>query len=74
MIKLSETEINAVSGAFGSTPVRSYPGSEAPSIIAQLSAQNQPWDPDAHLRAYQVKACRAANPDSPTWYADFFGL
>jgi hypothetical protein len=70
MIELCETEINAVSGGF----MRSYPGSEAPSIIAQLSAQNQPWDPYTHLRAYQLKAYREANPDSPTWYADFFGL
>lgn len=35
MIELCETEINAVSGGF----MRSYPGSEAPSIIAQLSAR-----------------------------------
>jgi hypothetical protein len=74
MIELCEAEINAVSGGYeGSTPVKSYPGSEAPSIIAQLSAQ-KPWDPYTHLRAYQLKAYREANPDSPTWYADFFGL
>lgn len=65
MIELSETEINAVSGGDGR--------SQAEAIIAQLSKE-KPWDPYEHLRAYQVKAYRAANPDSPTWYADFFGL
>ena len=69
MIELCEAEINTVSGGF----MRSYAGSEASSIIAQLSAQ-KPWDPHAHATAYKLKAYREANPDSPTWYADFFGL
>jgi hypothetical protein len=65
MIELCETEINAVSGGDGR--------SEAEAAIAQLSKE-KPWDPYAHARAYKLKAYRAANPDSPTWYADFFEL
>lgn len=67
MIELSEAEIHAVSGGGVST-------SEGPSaVIGYLSGQ-QPSDPNAALTAERLRAYRAANSGSSTWYADFFNL
>jgi hypothetical protein len=76
MIELCETEINAVSGGdwlwldragFSTTDVR--------GAMGQLASQYQPDNRlKDHAMLYRLRAYRAANPDSPTWHTDFFGL
>ena len=72
MIELCETEVNAVSGG-NAAYVVSYSGSEAGAIIRAFNAGER-YDPFAYATAAKLNAYREANPDSPTWYADFFGL
>lgn len=67
MIQLNEAEIDAVSGGGVST------SEGAGAVIGYLSSQPA-WDTRANITAQQLYAYRAANPDSPTWYADFFNL
>lgn len=69
MIELSETEINVVSGGNG------YTTFDVGGVMSSLASQWRPRDLGKdHLTAYKMKQARQANPDSPTWYADLFGL
>jgi hypothetical protein len=74
MIELSETEINVVSGGYLS-PYTWYWSDNVRGEMGSLSSQWSPRDLGKdHLTAYKMKQAREANPDSPTWYADLFGL
>jgi hypothetical protein len=43
--------------------------------MSSLASQWKPRDLGKdHVTAYQLDQYRDANPDSPTWYADFFQL
>jgi hypothetical protein len=69
MIELCETEVNAVSGGNG------YTTDDLGGVMSSLASQWKPLDLGKdHVTAYQLDQYREANPDSPTWYADFFGL
>jgi hypothetical protein len=69
MIELCEAEINAVSGGYV------YETYDIGGAMSSLASQWRPRDLGKdHLTAYKIKQAREANPDSPTWYADLFGL
>ena len=69
MIELCEAEINAVSGGYV------YGTDDIGGVMSSLASQWRPRDLGKdHLTAYKIKQARKANPDSPTWYADLFGL
>lgn len=67
VIQLSEFELDAVSGGGVST-------SEGPGAVIGYLGSQPTGDTSAYKIAEQLKAYRAANRDSPTWYADFFNL
>lgn len=67
MRELTACEINLVNGGGVST------SEGAGAVIGYLSSQ-QPSNPYATITAERLRAYRAANPDSRTWYADFFNL
>ncbi len=67
MRELTVCEINLVGGGGVST------SEGAAAVISYLSSE-QASDPNRPLTAERLRAYRAANPDSRTWYSDFFNL
>ena len=69
MIELCETEINAVYGGYVGTT------DDSGGVMSSLASQWRPRDIGKdYITSYKLNQYREANPDSPTWYADFFGL
>ncbi|OYY70447.1 MAG: hypothetical protein B7Y00_02500 [Sphingomonadales bacterium 17-56-6] len=69
MIELPKIEKNAVFGGYASTT------DDIGGVMSSLASQWRPRDLGKdYITAYKLNQYREANPNSPTWYADFFGL